>query len=47
MPRSKNSNALENDSFAVPFIHLLLGREHKEDYMRVGESKIGIKLQDS
>lgn len=35
--RSKISNALENDSFAVAFIHLEL-RECKKDNMKVGES---------
>lgn len=36
-PGNKSSNALENDSFAVLFINLELGRKHKEDYMKVGE----------
>ena len=42
------SNAPENNSFIASFIHLgRLGREGKEDYMKVGESKVGIGLQDS
>ena len=42
--KSKISNAPENDSFAVSFIHFVLRREHQEDYMKVGESKAGIAL---
>lgn len=40
MPGSKISNASENDSFEISFIHLELRREHKEDYKKVGESKV-------
>lgn len=39
---SKISNAQDNNSFATAFMHLRLRREFKEDYMRVGESKIRI-----
>lgn len=31
--------------FAVSFMHLELRRELKEDYMRVGESKVGFKYR--
>lgn len=44
---SKISGALENNSFAVYFMHLRLRMEHKEDYMQVGQSKVEIRLQDS
>ena len=38
----------ENDSFAVFFMHLKLGENFKENYTGgVGESKVGIGLQDS
>ena len=37
----------QNPSFAVSFMHLKLRREYKEDYMKVGESKVGIGSQDS
>ena len=30
----------ENDSFAVSFIHLELRRKHKEDFLKVGKSKV-------
>lgn len=33
-----------NDSFSVLFIDLELKREFKEDYMNVGESKVGKSL---
>lgn len=46
MPGTKISNAQENGSFAVSFIHLELRRECK-GYMKVGEGKEGIGLQDS
>lgn len=29
------------------FMHIKLRRETKEDYMKVGESKAGIELQDN
>lgn len=45
MQGSKTSNAPEHDSFAVPFIHLELKREFKEDHMNVGEGKVGKSLQ--
>ena len=32
---SKISNALENKSFVVPFMHLKLRREYREDHMKV------------
>lgn len=41
MPGSKISVALEKDSFAVPFIHLELGSEQKEDGREVGASSLG------
>lgn len=44
---SKISNAPETESLAVSFTHLKLRREHEEDYMKVGESKVGIGLQGS
>lgn len=34
-------------SFAVSFMRLELRRKGKEDYIKVGESKAGIELQDS
>lgn len=46
MPESKILSALTNDCFAVPFIHLELRREYKEDYLKVGESKVGKSLLD-
>ena len=45
MLESKIPNMLEN-SFAASFMHLKLRRESKEGYMGVGESKVGIGLQD-
>lgn len=41
MPGSKISVALENDSFAVPFIHLELGSGWKEGGREVGASRLG------
>ena len=41
MLESNISNAPENNTFAVSFMHLELGRECKEDYMEVEESKAG------
>lgn len=46
MPGSNISNALKNDSYAVSFIHLEL-KGCKEAYVKAGESKVGIGLQDS
>ena len=44
---AKISDALENNSSEVSFMNLKVRREHKEDYyMEVGESKVGIGLQD-
>lgn len=40
------SNALENDHLAVSFMHLILRKELKEDYMKGGESKVGTELQN-
>lgn len=31
---------------AAFFMHFELKREYKEDYLKVGESKAGIRLQD-
>lgn len=39
IPRSRTSNVLVNDSFAVAFIHLELRRKHKEDYMKEENGK--------
>ena len=36
MPGSKILNTLENDDFAVSFVHLELRRNDKKDYMEVG-----------
>lgn len=44
---SKLSNAQENDSLAVPLMHLELRREHKEGHTKVRESKVEIISQDS
>ena len=41
LPGSKMSNAPENDSFAVSFIHVELRRDCKRDYVKVGESNVG------
>lgn len=38
MLRSEISDAVEMDSFAMSFMHLVLRREHKEDYTEVGGS---------
>lgn len=38
---SKIPNAPESNSFAVSFILLELRRKHKENYMKVRESKAG------
>lgn len=35
------SNALENNSFTVFFMHSKLRRECKKDYMEVGDNKVG------
>lgn len=43
---SKISNAPRMTVLQFLFLHLELGRERKENYMMVGESKIGIDLQD-
>lgn len=37
----------QNPSFAVSFTHLKFRREYKEDYMKMGESKVGTRPQDS
>lgn len=41
------SNAPKNNGFITSFMHLKLSREHKKHYMKVGENKMGIALQDS
>ena len=41
MSRSKTSNALENNGFAVFLIHFKLRRECKEDYTKMGGSNLG------
>lgn len=41
------SNAPKNNSFAIPYMHLRLRREFKEDYREMEESKAGFRLQDS
>ena len=40
MPGNKISNAPENVSFAASFTHLEFRRECKENYMKVGKSKV-------
>lgn len=47
MPGSQILNGLEKDSCAVSFIHLELRRDYKAGYMKVGESKVSIRLQDT
>ena len=47
MPGSKISNVLESNSFAASFMYLKLRRGCKKDYMEIGESQVGIRLQDS
>ena len=44
---SKISNAPEKDSFAISDTHLELGRERREDYMKVGERKVGVASEES
>lgn len=44
-PGSKISNAPKNNSFVASFMPLKLRRDCMEDYIRMGESKIGIGLQ--
>lgn len=46
MSRSKILNTLENDNFEVSFIYFELRRESKEDHLKMGESKNGIRLQE-
>lgn len=46
MLRSKFSDVPENNSFAAAFMPLKLRREFQEDYKEVGESKVGLALQD-
>lgn len=46
MSGSKTSTALENNSFAVSFVHLKSRMEYKEDCMKVGESKVRTGLQN-
>ena len=43
----QETNSPEKDGFAVFLMHLELRREYKKDYVKVGESKTGIELQDS
>ena len=45
MPGNKISDA-SIEQFAASFMHLKLRREFKEDYMKVGEGKVGIGLMD-
>lgn len=44
-PGSKISNAPENNSAVVSVIPLELERELKEDYIKVGERKVGVGIQ--
>lgn len=44
---SQISNAPESNSSAVSLMNLKLRREGKKDYMKVAESKVGIRLWDS
>lgn len=46
MPGSKTSNASVEGQFAASFMYLKLRREFKEDYMKVEEGKVGIRLKD-
>ena len=45
MQGSKISNAPENNSFALSFMHLKLRREFKEGYSKMGESEEGLCLK--
>ena len=44
LPGSKISNAPENDSFTVPFLHLEFRKQCKEDLKKEGGSKAGKSL---
>lgn len=46
MPESKISDAPENDSFTVFFIHLELWRKCKDNYRKAEESKVQDSKQD-
>lgn len=45
--RKQDLQCLGERQSAVSCLHLKLTREHKEDYMKVEERKVGIGLQDS
>ena len=45
MPENEISNAAGSNSSAASSMRWRLRREHKEDYKRVGESQVGIRLQ--
>lgn len=47
MSGSKLLSTVENNSCTVSFMHLRLRRKCKEDYVKVGGSKVGIGLQES
>ena len=47
MPKTKISNAAENDSCSFFYAFLELRSECTEEYLKVGESKVGIVLQAS
>ena len=47
MPVSKILNALENNSLAASFMHLKWREDSEDDCTEVGESKVGIGLQES
>lgn len=42
MPGSKLSSAFQSDSFTVYFMHLELKKEQKKDYMKVGQTGLGL-----
>ena len=44
---SKIPNVPEHNSLQFPFMNLELRREGEEEYMQVGESKVGTGLQGS
>lgn len=45
VPGSKISTAPKTNNFAASFMRLKLRREHKDDYLEVGDSKVRIGLQ--
>ena len=47
MARKQDLKWFREWQFGVSFMHLELRRAHEEGDMKVGESKAGIRLQDS